>query len=153
MRQSALEELRLTLPEEDASQLSLEQLGEKQLKGLRSATKRKVEEVQSLRSQHLSTAPYTAAVLALGAIHYFTSPNICALAVGGYLTLLACDYVKSLAVVKFGTEPAWRWRMSDLAFVFLCGFGAATGVVLTRAGIGRLRERASKALAVRDTKK
>ena len=128
-------------------------MGEKQLKSLRSVTKRKVEEVQSLRSQHLSTTPYTAAVLALGSIHYFTSPTLCALAVGGYLTLLVCDYLKSLSVIRFGAEPAWRWRMSDLSFVFLCGFGAATGVVLTRAGVGRLRERASKALAVRDSKK
>lgn len=63
--------------------------------------------------------------------------------------MLTVDFLKSIAVLKFGWEPVWHWKMKDMGYVTACGFAAVTATVITKRGISKLKERTSKALALR----
>lgn len=118
---------------------------------LKTTTKKKVDEIQNMSSDQFATLPLSFTVLALGSINYFLSPTSCALFVGGYLTLLTADFAKSISVLKFGVEPAWRWKMKDMGYVVACCFGAWTLAVVTKSGIAKLKERTSKAMVLKRT--
>lgn len=64
-----------------------------------------------------------------------------------YLLLNQFDFIKSLTVIKKGSEPWWQWKMKDIGFVMNSAFGFFTMIMLTRRGLAKLKERAiSKAL-------
>jgi hypothetical protein len=71
--------------------------------------------------------------------------------VGGYITLLAADYAKSISVLKFGLNPLWSWKMKDMGYIMACCFGALTVAAVTKAGITKLKDRATKAIVLKQT--
>ena len=68
---------------------------------------------------------------------------------GGYLTLLTLDMLKSLSVVKYGIDPLWSWKMKDAGYMIACSFAAITIVVATKTGIAKLKDRATKAMVLK----
>ena len=96
-----------------------------------------------------STAPYTAGMLALGGINFFFHPGICAMMLSGYIIALTVDLAKTLAVLKYGVKPLWKFHMSDVGFLANCVFGAVAAQAVTRAGIKRLRESLNRAVVLR----
>jgi hypothetical protein len=119
-------------------------MNETELNKLKTVTKRKIVEIQNLSRQSGSTLPYTSGILGLGAITYFLHPTICAFFVPTYLTVLITDFVKSIYVIKSGKDPLWQWKMKDLGYIMTSAFGFITIALLTRAGIAKLKERATK---------
>jgi hypothetical protein len=69
--------------------------------------------------------------------------------VGGYVTLLAADYAKSISVLKFGLNPLWRWKMKDMGYIMACCFGVLTVAAVTKVGIAKLKDRATKAIVLK----
>jgi hypothetical protein len=69
---------------------------------LKSLTKKQIIEIQNISKLSGSTSAITASVLGLGAFNYFFSPTVAAIFLSSYLTLLSADFVKSLAVIRFG---------------------------------------------------
>ena len=57
-----------------------------------------------------------------------------------YLLLNQADFIKSLIVIKTGSEPWWEWKMKDVGFVMNSALGFFTLILLTRKGIARLKE-------------
>ena len=49
--------------------------------------------------------------------------------------------MKSLLVVKTGSDPIWEWKMKDFGYVINSAFAFLTLIVLARHGIARLREK------------
>lgn len=119
-------------------------MSETDLNKLKTITKKKIVEIQNLSRQSGSTLPYTSSILGLGAISYFLHPTICAVFVPTYLTVLITDFVKSVYVIKSGKDPLWQWKMKDLGYLMTTTFGFITIALLTRAGIAKLKERATK---------
>lgn len=137
-------ELDFIEPETDHKNIVLEHLSKEDMDKLKKITKKQILEVQNLSNIKGSTVPYTCSILGLGAITYFYQPTFCGLFVSSYLTLLFLDFLKSLSVVKYGIEPLWEWQMKDLGFVMTSAFGFFTLAVLTKVGLTKLKERATK---------
>jgi hypothetical protein len=55
-----------------------------------------------------------------------------------------------MLVIKYGTNPMWNWKMQDLGYLMTFSAGIFTVAVLTKSGLSRLRERAQKALILKD---
>lgn len=80
-------------------------------------------------------------MLGLGAINYFVHPTLCAGFLFTYMMLLQADFVKSIVVIKKGTEPWWEWKMKDAGYIINSAFGFLTLVVITKRGINHLKNR------------
>ncbi len=90
-------------------------------------------------------------MLGMGSITYFITPTACGLLLSSYLSLLCADYLKSLKVVKYGGDPWWSWKINDVGFIMASIFGTITFVGVTKTGISKLKERANKALILKNT--
>ena len=110
------------------------------MKKMKTVTKRRIAELQNLDQQRGTTTIHTGIMLSLGAVNYFLHPSICAIFVTSYLLLSQVDFIKSLAVIKKGSEPWWEWKMKDVGFVMNSALGFFTLIMLTRRGIARLKE-------------
>ena len=75
----------------------------------------------------------------MGALNYFMAPTACGFFVSSYLTLLMADFLKSLYVIKNGSDPWWTWKMKDLGYLVVFSFGLLSLVVLTKSGLAKLR--------------
>lgn len=124
-------------------------MSEADLNKLKSATKKKILELQNICGNADSTIVYTSSVLAMGGINYFFFPTGCALFVSSYLLCLVADYVKSLSVIRFGVDPFWEWKMKEVGYIYCWAFGMLTVGVLGRAGIAKLKDRATKEIVLK----
>ena len=84
-------------------------------------------------------------------MNYFLAPTACGLFISSYLTLLSIDFLKSMVAIKYGTNPMWNWKMEDVGYLMTFSAGIFTVAVLTKSGLTRLRERAQKALVLKDS--
>lgn len=64
--------------------------------------------------------------------------------------ILLVDFIKNIHAIKDGSDPLWTWKMKDLGYVITFVFAGATTLLLTKAGISKLKDRASKSLALRN---
>ena len=106
---------------------------------LKSKTKKQVDNIQEFQKDRDTTAGYTAIVLGLGSINYFTSPTVCSLFLGAYLFLLQADLAKGLFAIKMAEDPLWKWKMKDCGYLLASTFALATLVTVTKRGIARIR--------------
>ena len=83
--------------------------------------------------------PYTAAIIGLGSLCYFTQPGFCGVFVGGYLSILTIDLAKSLCVLKFDISPPWQSRTGDIAYLTTAALATTVAVGLMGAGASRLK--------------